>query len=61
MLLHPFEEQLDTPTVFVEQSDVLWCNIKIIGIEDKSAVAILVIIDYATQDGGVLAARFLFP
>ena len=54
MLLHPFEEQLYLPAVLVEQGDGQSVKRQGVGQERKGPVLLLVIIDDATQDVGIL-------
>ena len=57
MLLHPFEEQLYLPAVFVERGNGQSVKRQGIGQERKGPVLLLVIIDDAAQDVGILLLR----
>ena len=49
MLLDPFEEKLDLPTVTVKESDVLGCEVEVVGVVHERASEVGCIIDDSAQ------------
>lgn len=60
MLFNPFEEQLNLPSVFINEGDVLGCKIEVVCVVSKRAVQIRSIVDNASDFAGIfLLVAFL--
>ena len=49
MLFHPLEEKFHSPSVFVEQSHLLGCDLKVVSVKDKCPVAVMVIENHTAK------------
>lgn len=59
MRLYPFEETLDQPAIFIQESDGLGLEREVVGQERKRSFVLRGVVNDASESDGILAARLL--
>ena len=59
MRLYPFEETLDQPAIFIQESDGLGLEREVVGQESKRSFVLRRVINDASESDGILATRLL--